>query len=186
MNNKVILKGKKVILRPLSLKDAPRFCAWLKDTEVTKFLGIHHLKSPSLAEEREWIKEAKRSKDNINLSIDTVEGEHIGSIGLKNVTKFHSHAELGIMIGNKKYWGQGCGTEATDLLINYAFRKLKLHRVYLYLVAFNTRAERSYKRVGFKREGVMREHWKVDSHFHDKIVMGVLREEYLRKLKSNK
>jgi len=183
MSTKVILKGKKVILRPLSLNDAPNFCNWLNDPEVTKFLSIHHLPKPSLKEEREWISKAKLRKNNLNLAVDTAEGIHIGSISLEKIDKFNKHAEFGIMIGDKKYWGQGYGTEAGKLMVDYGFKKLKLHRIYLYIIAYNIRAQKSYEKLGFRLEGSYRQHWMVEGNFHDRVVMGLLRDEYLKKKK---
>lgn len=178
----IILKGKKVILRPLSLSDAPNFCKWVSDPEVTQFLSVHDMPKPSLKEEREWIKKAKLGKNrNLNLAVDTVDGIHIGSISLKKIDQFNKNAEFGIMIGHKKYWGQGCGTEATKLLVEYGFKKLKLHRIYLFYIAFNDRAGNAYKRVGFKTEGKMRDHIYRNGHFHDYIQMGILKNEYLKK-----
>jgi len=57
----MILRGKKVILRPMSLKDASNFCQWLSDREVTKFLDRYD-DPPSLKEEKEYISEQKKKE----------------------------------------------------------------------------------------------------------------------------
>jgi len=150
MLKKVIIKGRSVVLRPLSLKDAPWFCRWLKDREVTKFLAIYELPPPALKEEIEWIKEARRDKNNFRLAIDTIDGVHIGSIALNKIDRFTKRAEFGIFIGDKKYLGQGLGTQACQLIIDYGFKKLKLHRIYLRYIAYNIRGEKSYLKCGFK------------------------------------
>ena len=165
----------------MKVGDAANFCKWLGDSEVTKFLSAYYLPKPSLAEEKDWIKKSRRSKSNLHFSLDTIDGTHIGSASLKSIDKFNKHAEFGIMIGDKKFWGQGCGTEAGQLLIDYGFKKLKLHRIYLYLIAYNIRGLKSYQKLGFKVEGRFRQHWFIDGYFHDRIVMGMLREEYLKK-----
>ena len=181
MAKKVILKGKKVILRPLSLKDAPRFCQWLADPEVTKFLAIYDQPPPTLKEERGWVKKHQRSKDSINLAIDAIGGKHIGSVSLMKIDKISRRAEFGIFIGDKEYWGQGCGTEACRLIVDYGFRKLKLNRIGLTLIAYNIRGQKSYQKVGFKIEGRARNHYFRDGYFHDQIQMGLLRDEWLKK-----
>lgn len=177
----IILKGKKVILRPLSLKDALRFCKWLKDREVVKFLTMYDQAPPSLKEEQEWISQRQKDKNGVTFAIDTIDGTHIGSISLRNTKSKSKHALFGIVIGNKKYWGQGYGTEAGKLIVDYGFRKLKLHKIYLNIIAYNIRGEKSYKKIGFKREGVFREHILRDGVFHDKIWMAILRDDYLKK-----
>jgi RimJ/RimL family protein N-acetyltransferase len=58
-----------------------------------------------------------------------------------------------ITIGERDVWGQGYGTEATGLMLDHAFGTLRLHRIALSVFAFNERAIRSYRRVGFLVEG---------------------------------
>lgn len=168
-----------MVLRPLSLKDAPRFCKWLNDSEVTKFLNIYGQKSPTINEERKWIQKSKKDPGKICFSIDTVDGTHIGSISLSNMTGINKDAEYGIFIGNKKYWGQGFGTEAGRLIIDYGFRKLKLHSIYLWFVAYNIRGQKSYDNLGFKKAGVLRENVYRNKCYHDAILMDILIDEYL-------
>ena len=180
----IILKGKRVVLRPLSLTDAPRFCQWLKDSEVTKFLAIYDVAPPTLKEEREWIRKVNKAEGRqIRFAIDTIDGQHIGSTVLSKISSVHKRAMFGIFIGDKKYWGQGYGTEACRLIVEYGFRKLKLHRIELELIAYNIRAQKSYQKVGFRVEGKLRDHYFRGGDWHDQIVMGLLREEYLRKNK---
>ena len=189
--SKIILKGKKVILRPLSLNDAPRFCQWMADPELTTFLSVHDRSVPTLKEEREWIREAKKDKSKVTFSIDTTarsagsrrDGRHIGSISLFKLDKLHKNAEFGIMIGDKEFWGQGCGTEATKLIIGYGFKKLKLHRIYLRHIAYNIRGHKAYSRAGFKPEGCQRQHIFREGYWHDQIIMGLLKSEYTKQLK---
>ncbi|MFA6376238.1 MAG: GNAT family protein [Candidatus Paceibacterota bacterium] len=181
MNNHIILKGKLVTLRPLSLKDAPNFCRWFDDLEVTTYLARYNNAAPSLKEEREYIKDIKKKKNYLNFSIDTRAGEHIGTVSLLKIDFDNKHAEYGILIGEKKYWGQGYGTEAGKLIIDYGFKKLKLHRIFLRHVAYNFRGHKSYLKLGFKQEGVSRQHSFRNGHWHDEIMMGMLRDEYLKK-----
>lgn len=180
MNKKVILKGKKVVLRPLSLKDAGRFCRWLADREVTKFLSMYDQAPISIKEEMEWIRKSNRDKSNFRLAIDTIDGRHIGTVSLNSIDDFNKNAEYGIFIGDKRYWGQGYGTEAGKLMVDYGFKKLKLHRIYLRYLAYNIRGLKSYLKAGFKSEGRKRQHIFRDGFWHDEVLMGILREEYLK------
>lgn len=175
------LKGSKVLLRPLSLTDAPRFCKWLKDEEVVKFLSMYGYPAPSLKEERQWIKARQQDKNSITFAIDTVEGIHIGSVSLRDVKSESKHALFGIVIGDKKYWGQGYGTEAGKLIVDYGFKKLKLHRIYLNYIAYNIRGGKSYEKIGFKQEGIFRQHIYRNGYYHDQIWMGILKNDYLKK-----
>lgn len=180
----MILKGKLVTLRPLSFKDAPRFCQWFGDWEVNQFLSSRTGKAaPTLKEERDWIKEAKKDKAKVNFSIIADDGKHIGSVSLNNIDDFHKNAEYGIFIGDKKYWGQGYGTEAGKLMISYGFKKLGLHLIYLRYVAFNVRGEKSYKKIGFKPAGRIRQAMYLNKYYHDHYLMDLVKEEWTRNKK---
>ncbi len=173
----MILKGTKVILRTVRINDAERFVKWFNDPEVNKFLLLRSMK---LNEERKWIKDRLKNllKDKIHFCIDTKEGEHIGACGLDNIQKRNQRADLGIMIGNKKYWNQGFGTDAMTTLINYAFSKLNLHRLGLDVYDYNKRAISVYKKLGFKLEGTVREGNFYKNKFSDYYVMGLLDREW--------
>ena len=154
------------------MKDGPRFVRWINDPAVSKTLRGHH-KRLTLKEENKWIKGLKkRRKTEKQFSIDTAEGVHIGSIGL------HIHvdgrvATFGILIGDKNYWGKGYGFAATKLLMQYALSDLKLHKVELGVFAFNARGIALYKKIGFKIEGVRKEHLFYQGKYHDEILMGL-------------
>ena len=178
-----IIKGKKVVLRPLSLKDAKNFCEWLKDSEVTKFLDQYYNTPPTLRGERKWITSVKKDRQKAAFSIISTDNEHVGIVSLDKINKNNKHAVFGIFIGNKKYWGQGIGTEATRLILQYGFKSLKLHRIHLTVYDFNIRGFKAYKSVGFKYEGKMRKHVFRNGYFYDVFMMGILRNEFLQKTK---
>ncbi len=172
----MILKGQKVILRPLRLSDAPRFVKWLNDPNIQKFLQTRrHL---TLRDEKKWIRDALKSKQLKSFSIETKEGIHIGSVGLDNINIDHKRAVFGIFIGDKHYWNQGLGSEAARLILNYGFNKLKLHRIELGVLKYNSRAIKVYKRLGFKMEGVRRQHIRFKGKYYDDYHMSILEKEW--------
>ena len=176
----MILKGKKVILRPVRMDDAPRFVKWFNDSEVYQFVITKGIK---LKDEREWIKQRieGKIKDDLFLCIDTKAGAHIGSIGLHKINKRNKNASFGITIGDKKYWNRGLGSEAAQLIINYGFKKLKLHRIDLDVYSDNPRAIKVYKRLGFKKEGTKRDHRLWKGKYYNSYFMAILDREWKRK-----
>ena len=80
--------------------------------------------------------------------------------------------------------GQGIGTWATEITRDFAFEELKLHRLALDVYAFNTRAERTYLKAGFKREGVLRDAVMDGSQYADDILMTILEDDW-RKIKES-
>lgn len=91
------------------------------------------------------------SPDGHHFAIETMEGKHIGNGMVYNLKD--DRGELGIMIGDKDYWGQGLGTEAVGLLVAYAFQSLKLRELVLHTLSWNSRAQRCFEKCGFTVSG---------------------------------
>lgn len=174
---KTIIASGKVVLRPIAISDAPRFVRWLNDPAVAKMLRGHK-KKLTLKEERKWIRALpKKRKTEKQFAIMTTEGVHIGSTGL-NLDIENSLARFGIVIGDKKYWGRGYGTDTTKAIMRYAFLTLKLHKIELNVYVFNKRAMRLYRKIGFKVEGIQKEHLRYGGKYFDRIKMGLLKRDY--------
>ncbi len=135
----------------------------------------HHL---SMAEEERWYEEYLKAGKSRIFAILEENGEHVGNIGIHNIDNENRRASLGIVLGDKEKWGQGYGSEALMTVLRYAFRELGLHKVTLRVFQSNERAIRSYKRCGFKKEGLEREQVFKDGKFHDLYVMSILDREF--------
>ena len=89
-------------------------------------------------------------------------------------------AEVGITIGEKEYQGKGYGTEAMEVLLEYGFKTVNLNRIQLRVYEFNSRAIKSYNKIGFVEEGRMRQGIFIKGKYHDIIFMSILQEEWLK------
>lgn len=164
-------------LRPLSVADATdEYLGWLNDHEVTRGLetGVFPSTKESLLD---FIQKTSGSRENIIFAIiDKTRNKHIGNIKLGNINWIHRHGELGILIGDKQAWGKGYGTDACKLLVDYAFSKLNLHKVWLAVFSNNPAAIRVYRKLDFHEEGRLREHVYTEGKFEDKILMSVFNQ----------
>jgi RimJ/RimL family protein N-acetyltransferase len=88
------------------------------------------------------------------------------------------NAEVGIVIGEKDYWNKGYGSEAMQLMLKHGFETLNLHRIWLRVYGFNTRAIRAYEKSGFVHEGRKREASFIQGKYHDVLIMSVLQPEW--------
>ena len=88
------------------------------------------------------------------------------------------HAELGVVIGEKAYWGQGYGSDAICTLLRFGFEEMNLHRIYLRVYEDNARGIRAYEKCGFCQEGRLREANFRQGRYHDELVMGILSHEF--------
>jgi RimJ/RimL family protein N-acetyltransferase len=170
-------RGTKTHLRALEHDDLRHFVTWINDPEVRRFVTMRY--PLSMAEEEAWWQGFLRRKKDFIFAIEAKDGTYIGNIGLHDVEHENRRAELGIMIGNKAYWGQGYGTDAIQALLGWAFDYLNLNRISLRVYAYNERAIRCYEKCGFQHEGTMRQARYVDGRYYDEWVMGVLHDEVL-------
>jgi diamine N-acetyltransferase len=171
-----MILGSEVRLRAIERDDIPAFLRWLNDPEVKHFLLWH--KPLSAAMEEQWFEAQLKSRNSMVLGIETNAGVHIGNIGLDDIDWKSRHAELGIVIGEKAYWGRGYGSDAIRALLRYAFGELNLHAVHLRVYDYNERGMRAYAKCGFKHEGRLRDRIYRDGEYHDILLMSILRQEY--------
>lgn len=170
------LVGARLYLRALERADAPALVPWLNDPEVTRFLRAY--RPMTLRAEEEFIERAGQG-DDIVLGVVLREGDRlIGAAGLSQIDYRCRRASFGISIGARDEWGKGYGTEATRLVVGYAFETLNLNRVWLHVYEYNGRGLRAYEKVGFRREGVLRQDIFRDGRYWDTITMAILREEW--------
>jgi RimJ/RimL family protein N-acetyltransferase len=157
-------------------EDLPRFVEWLADREVTRWLAAVN-EPPTLADEVDWYESTRANPDNVLWSIDTLEGDLVGTIELRT-TPAHRRAELGIAIQDKSQWNKGLGEDAVRLVLEYGFDDLELNRIELTTDEANVRGRRCYEKCGFVQEGLLRRHRVVDGEVGNTLVMAILREEW--------
>ncbi|HJQ43286.1 MAG TPA: GNAT family protein [Jatrophihabitantaceae bacterium] len=107
----------------------------------------------------------------------TVDGHDVGMCTIFREDTLSHHAEVGIALLPDSR-GQGIGTEAMRQLVEFAFVRRNLRRVYLWVLSSNVAGLASYKKVGFVEEGRHREHCWVRGHYEDEVAMGLLRSEW--------
>ena len=117
--------------------------------------------------------------EHIFTIIDLATEQAIGRGMLFSIDLVNRGAMLGIIIGEKAYWGKGYGTDATRLLLEYTFTLLNLNSVMLgVFTRFNERAIACYRRVGFREIGRRRQARIIGGQKHDAILMDILAEEF--------
>ncbi|MDD1766001.1 MAG: GNAT family N-acetyltransferase [Methanomassiliicoccales archaeon] len=173
-----MLEGKKVRLRAVERVDLPIFVKWIDDHEVTQFLELNP--PMSLEDEEKWFVNLQKSEDKV-FSIDTMEGKLIGNVGLIKLNWKDRSVLIGIMIGEKEFWNQGYGTDAIETLLRYLFDELALNRVYLIADERNARALHCYEKLGFKKEGVLRQNRYKSGVYTNDVMMSLLKDEWKEK-----
>jgi len=173
------LKTNRLILRGFRISDAPKIQKMAGIFEIADTtLNIPHPYPDGKAEE--WIKSHEadyRKKTGIHFAI-TLEStaELIGAIGLMDIEQAHFRAEMGYWI-TKEFWNQGFATEAARAVVNYAFKDLNLERLFAQHFERNPASGKVLKKIGMKKEGILRSHIKKWGKYEDIVVYGILRSD---------
>ena len=158
------------------------FAKWGRDSEFVRLLDTDPARLLSVDKYKEWFEKdlvEQQKNDELFFLIRTLEEDlTIGLIGLDGIQWVHGDAWVGIGLGEREYWGEGYGTDAMRILQRYAFEELNLHRLSLSVFEYNSRAIRSYEKVGFVIEGRVRQFLNRDGRRYDMIFMGILRDEW--------
>jgi RimJ/RimL family protein N-acetyltransferase len=161
-------------------KMAEAFASWDRDTEMHRLADSEPAQFWSQKKLKEFLEKREEQEQAFRFMIRTMEDDKlIGQVSLWVNSWTHSEAWLGIVIGDRDYWGKGYGTDAMRLIVQYGFMELNLRRISLALHSYNTRALKSYEKVGFKMEGTMRGEVLREGKRTDSFFMGILREEWL-------
>lgn len=177
MDKSGFLIGKRVCLRPLVREDLAQIQKWSNDPDLRRLTG--EVKPMTEKGIEEFYQKVQDQETRVWFMITLKDtGISIGEAGLLRMFPAWRTTDLTIIIGEREETGKGYGTEAINLLLDYAFGFLNFHRVAVGVVGFNEDALRFYERVGFKREGIQREGYYYEHEYHDFVMMSLLEEEY--------
>lgn len=167
------INGKKVYLLPITSLYTEDIIRWRNAPEVRQYFIY---RKPFTTEEHErWMeKEVKTEKCKQFIIYYKKTGSPIGSVYLRDIDRVNGKAEYGIFIGDASLRGKGLGTEVAKLMLQYAFERLKLHKVMLRVLSFNIAAVKSYEKAGFVQEAYLREEVLIDSEYQDVIYMAAI------------
>jgi len=175
-----MIYGNQIRLRAIEISDLPLFVRWLNDPEVR--LGLQIYLPFSQTEEEKWYEGMlKRPEEEhpLLIEIETPNGwVPVGNCGFFALNWRLRKAEIGIFIGEKKYWNQGYGSEVMRQVLKLGFEGMNLNRISLQVYTNNPRAIRAYEKVGFVHEGRLRQAHYDSGQYHDILIMSMLRSEW--------
>jgi len=172
------LIGTKCYLSPCSQEEAGKWTEWDNDLEIAIPLGDEAYTPYTLEKMRDILDEVSKDQSHIfsivNLETDTA----IGRCLLFNIDHLNRQATLGIVIGEKEYWGKGYGQDAIKLLLDYGFNLLNLNSIMLGTFSFNERAQACFRKAGFKEIGRRRQARIIGEKKFDLVLMDMLANEF--------
>jgi RimJ/RimL family protein N-acetyltransferase len=168
------IQGLSIYLRPVTLQDAPIIRKWHNDPDLILLARIGR-KRTTLKQERADIRNASKSKDQAyHIIIKQSDDTAIGFLRFNFIDRTSGNVWLRVMIGEKTAWGKGYARDALQAYLRWLFHDVGIHRITLECYSTNTRAVKFYERLGFKKEGVLREAVVIDGTYHDIFSYGML------------
>ena len=177
--NVPMLQGERIWLRPLEVRDLEAYRLACTDRDIASLAGFPHPLSETNL--RRWFEQVsvQHGSDAFYFTICRMgEDAFLGTAVLWHMDLLNGHAEISMFIADKELWGHGYGTEALNALVDFGFGELPLERIWLKVYAHNPRAQKTYDKAGFVKEGVMRHARRHRGTFTDSILLSQLRDEW--------
>jgi len=174
-----MIVGDKVWLRPVSMDDVTGlYLSWLNDDDVTR--GLETVPKPYTMEMlKQYVIDMLANENTyMFILVDAESKKDIGTAKIHNINKKHSTCNLGLMIGEKSFWGKGYGQAAYAAAINFAFNQLNIRKIWEAANSNNVGSLAMCKKAGFEIEGQLKEQVLSDGKYVDKILLGLFNKNY--------
>ncbi|EIM26231.1 GNAT family N-acetyltransferase [Microvirga lotononidis] len=171
-----VLEGRGITLRKAQSSDVEARLRLGNDPDIVEMFGVSQdaVRPPTPESAARWVQTLMDHPRAWVIATDRL----IGEVRLDRIDRQDRRASLAIGILDPQCLGKGLGTQAIMLVLGHAFHDLKLHRIGVRVLAYNTRAIRAYQKCGFQIEGREREAAFVDGQWHDDVIMGLLEHEF--------
>ncbi|WP_088006442.1 GNAT family N-acetyltransferase [Indiicoccus explosivorum] len=178
-----VLESDKIYLRPFEPGDAPiLYQAMNSDKKLRRLTGTH--KVFTLQEIEDFIRSSAADSTRVGFAIVTQDDDTLVGDAALNEMVFPNNRDANFRIAIfDAFTSKGYGSEAAELMLEYGFGILNLHRIELDVYSVNERAAHVYEKLGFKKEGVKRENWYYDHQYYDSVMMSILEHEYRERKK---
>lgn len=159
-------------VRPLVIEDLPLVLSWRNHSNVRQYMITQH--EITLEEHQKWFARCSQDSTRSLLMVEEM-GIPIGYVQFS-----------GVSAGGVADWGfyanpdapKGTGRKIGKTALNHAFNELQLHKVCGQALAFNNGSISFHQRLGFAKEGILRDQHQLHGIYHDLICFGLIRHEW--------
>jgi len=162
------IEGERIDLVAGNSKWANLVCKWMNNPKVRHY--SRNMWPLTLEEVKKWFEPTpdRQMREFIVFTVYHKEAKRpIGSIGFNHINWVSRNANIFLTIGEPEYWGKGIAGEASKLMINYGFTELNFHKIFAAVITPNSRSLRAAEKLGFEKEGILKEEMYVDGQYHD-------------------
>ncbi len=179
--SEISLQSTNLNIRTLTKEDNSSLFNLYSNTEIQKYTDIDLLKS--LGDTQKLVSYYNEEIDHQNLIFlgvfSRATKDFLGTISLFNIDHKHSFASLGFQLV-KDYWGRGIMHESLEHFIKFVFEELSFHRIEAQTYTGNERSVNVLNRLGFTREGQLRQNFLIEGKYEDSYLYSILRTEFLK------
>ncbi|MCU5706900.1 GNAT family N-acetyltransferase [Bacillus wiedmannii] len=171
------LESKRIYLRPLCQLDAPIILESTTDNEIRYMTGTKS--TFSLEQIKTHIDHINNDSSRYDFAICLKStDEMIGELSILDIDEENKRAGFRISMLSIAVTGQGYGTEAIKIILRFVFEQLSLNRLQLEVFSHNLRGIKAYEKVGFVKEGTLRQSLFYNDAYSDEIIMAILKSDY--------
>jgi ribosomal-protein-alanine N-acetyltransferase len=176
MNNFPRLETNRLILECPAIKHVDDLKEYFEDEQVRTFIPM---KEPDdIAESVKNLKQSINLQSHITWIVSTKESKTaIGHISLQQIDMKNKHSEISYGL-NSSYWKKGFMTEALTKVFEYAFAQVNLNKIFAVTSTKNESSVQLLERLGFEKEGVLKQHLRIAESYHDAATYGLLRKNW--------
>ncbi|HMQ67904.1 MAG TPA: GNAT family N-acetyltransferase [Ignavibacteria bacterium] len=171
-----VLKTERLLLREITYNDAEDIFQIRKSEEVMKYFGHYPYKEiPEAYEMIEQVKNGFKNREGIRWGISFHDSDKlIGTGGVWRILKEHLRGEIGYEL-SEEHWKQGIMFEALSAVTDFAFDKMNLHSIEANLDPENTGSVKLLEKLGFIKEGHIKDSYLFDGKFTDTGIYSLIR-----------
>ena len=172
-----MLNTERLKLISLSYKELDTgYINWLNDKEVCKY-NSHGDELYTREMAQDYINSIQNDLTcEVYAVYEKDKNIHIGNISLQHIDKKNKSAEIAYLFGEKEYWGNGYATEASKVLLKRACETLNIHRIYFGTHIENKAMQKVGEKLGFKKEGILKDAQYKDGKFNDIVCYALIKE----------
>ncbi len=164
-------------VRPWKIPDAPTIAAHANNWNIAQNLTNRYPHPYSENDAKEFIDSVINENSDCIFAIE-VYGEAIGSIGIIPQTDIHcKNAEIGYWLA-EPYWGKGIASKAIKWMIDYAFRKYNLNRIYAAVFGTNIASQKVLLKNHFVLEATFEKTIFKKGVYHDELIYSIRRNQW--------
>ncbi len=183
----MLIKGKHIYLEPFTSKHLynPAYYSWLRDIDVVRYIGRDELLQGISFEVAEtYVKQLWCNEYCHFMAVHhAATGQFIGTAKINFISdqgRKHGVADMGIMLGERSFWGQGLSKDILQAISIFAFDQLNARKLSAGGYSLNEAVVKAFLRIGYKIDGSLRQQLAVGDGYCDHVLMSCFEHELVR------